>query len=117
MTARKHHLHRLHLTAPTGRVSESRTLRRLASGVVILTIGLAAISLVTANNLATQGKASQDLDQKISTLQSENNSLTAENAQLTAVTKIYAQALAAGFVSPKKLQNLTRTPVVALLNP
>lgn len=92
-------------------------MRCLASGVAALTIVLAAATLVTANNLATQGGTSQLLDQEIATLQAENTELQAENASLTSITRVYQAALAAGFSSPKHLENLTKPAPVALRNP
>lgn len=102
-------------TAPTGQAPDSvRWLRRLASVVLGLTLVLAGATLVTANNLATGGKQSQDMDREIRSLQEENTKLKSENATLTSVSRIYSQAQALGFTTPKALENLKKVPSVAL---
>lgn len=102
-------------TAPSGPAASQRRLKRVASVVFGLTLVLAAATLVTANNLATSGKQSQDIDREIRELQSQNSKLKSENAELTSVSRVYQQALALGFTSPKTLENLTKVPPMALL--
>ena len=102
-------------TAPSGPAASARHLRRVASVVFGLTLVLAAATLVTANNLATSGKLSQDIDREIRELQAQNSKLKSENAELTSVSRVYEQALTLGFTSPKALENLTKVPAVALL--
>jgi cell division protein FtsL len=102
-------------TAPTGHADgANRRLKRLASAVGVLTFVLAAATLVTANNLATAGKDSQAIDREISALQTENSNLRAENSALTSVSRIYQAALAAGFTYPKAVENIAKSPSVAL---
>lgn len=106
-------LHRPYHTAPTGPASD-RTLRRVASGVFGLTVVLAIASLVTANNLATTGRTSQEMEIEIENLIAENSRLTVENTELTSITRIYAVAKEAGFITPSKLEKVRPTPPVAL---
>jgi cell division protein FtsL len=102
-------------TAPTGHASgANRWLKRIASAVGAMTLVLAAATLVTANNLATAGKGSQDVDREISALQVENSNLKSENAALTSISRIYQAALAAGFTYPKVVENIAKVPSVAL---
>lgn len=106
-------LHRHYHTAPTGPASV-RTLRRIASGVFGLTVVLAIASLVTANNLATSGRTSQDLQSQVDQLAVENSRLTVENTTLTSISRIYQAAKEQGFVTPQKLKAVQPTPPVAL---
>lgn len=106
---------RKHLTAPTGRTrGQNLWLRRIASGVVLATLLLAATTLATANNLATEGKTSQEINQEIQALTVENTKLAVENASLTAVSRIYKEALVLGFVNPRQVETVSTTKPVAL---
>jgi hypothetical protein len=102
-------------TAPTGLMhGNNRALRRIASGVIGLTLILAVASLVTANTLGTFGGESRDLNRDVAELQIENESLKVDLANLTSATRIYKEALALGFVSPHQLEQVKATKPVAL---
>jgi cell division protein FtsL len=101
-------------TAPTGPSRENTRLRRLASVVISVTAVLFITTLVTANSLATRGGDSSHMTQKINELQSQNNELSAQLASLTSISRIYSQAVALGFVTPSKIENVSKTNPVAL---
>lgn len=109
----KRYLHRQHLTAPTGHASE-RTLKRLASAVLLLTLGLGVATLAFANGIATEGLTQLDTQGEIDKLTAENANLQVEVANLTSVTRIYNEAITLGLVTPKNAESVGGTNPVAL---
>lgn len=107
------YLHRQNITAPTGRAS-TRTLKRLASAVFLLTIGLGVATLAFANTLATEGGSQVDTQSEVDALSVANANLQVEVAKLTSVTRIYNEAIQLGLVAPKQAETVGGASPVAL---
>lgn len=91
-------------TAPTGPASSKSRLRFAASVVTAVTIILFGATLVSANSLATKGADSQQMSREIQDLTTQNAELSAHLADLTSVSRIYKDALSAGYVTPTKVE-------------
>ena len=84
-------------------VARHRVLPIAAALVATMTLVLFMATLVAANTLATQGTSSGGVNAKIAALQNENANLQTQVASLTAVSRIYSEALNRGYVAPDKV--------------
>ena len=91
-------------SAPTGHITRlQRVFPMAAASVAIVTLTLFMATLVAANSLATEGGSTGDVSAKIASLQNENANLETQAAELTAVSRIYNEALSRGYVQPDKV--------------
>ena len=95
-------------SAPTGQPARKMRMLPIAAALVATgTLALFLATLVAANTLATQGISSGNVSIKISNLKNENANLEAQVASLTAVSRIYTEAMSRGYVQPDKVMYTT----------
>lgn len=94
-----------------------RVLPIAAALVATGTFALFMATLVAANSLATQGLSSGDVNSKISNLQNANANLETQVASLTAVSRIYNEAMNRGYVQPDRVMYTTPPTSPVALKP